>query len=186
MAQSVTLLKVRQLRRVPEHSAPGSGSDPGPGPGPGPHPDYGSARCLRFAESAVVIGVLLMPQGQPHAPCTTLLSFVVLHVPRAAHRQVLAIWPRTPLSAASKKEKTAKGRVLCRATKKKWHKNRVHASKIQRSAYENEPARGKATGHDERNAGKKYGKVHRRGSGLDADDCCSSLFKFYVLAFHTC
>lgn len=34
--------------------------------------------------------------------------------------------------------------------------------------------------------GKKYGKVHRRGSGLDADDCCSSLFKFYVLAFHTC
>lgn len=67
MAQSVTLLKVRQLRRMPEHSSPGSGSgcDPGtgPGPGPGPHPDSGSARCLQVAESAVVIGVLADAAG---------------------------------------------------------------------------------------------------------------------------
>jgi len=38
---------------------------------------------------------------------------------------------------------------------------------------------------------EKLGKKARKGqdlgaSGLDVDDCCSSLFKFYVLAFHTC
>lgn len=112
------------------------------------------------------LGCLLMPQGQPAT--RTLLNFAIIcgfacsacsTSPSAGN---MATPP--PLFRNEKKEKTATRRVLCRATKKKeWHKNRVHASKIQRSAYENEPARGKATGHDERNARKKVRKSAQEG-----------------------
>jgi len=155
---------------MPEHSSPGSGSgcDPGtgPGPGPGPHPDSGSARCLQVAESAVVIGVLADAAGAAsHTHPAQLCHHLWFCMFRVQH--IAKCWQyghAPPLFRYEKKEKTATRRVLCRATKKKeWHKNRVHASKIQRSAYENEPARGKATGHDERNARKKVRKSAQEG-----------------------